>query len=58
MQLKFALLLFAVVAVATAGLRMAVWNDSQGLGRKDVNLRVIHYDTNYELSARRREPAR
>jgi len=56
MRLVIALFVLAVLAAASAGLGISLWDD--GIGRNDRALRVIHYDTNYDLSARRREPVR
>ena len=54
MRLVTALFIAAVVATAATGFGLSVWND--GL-RHETNVRVIHYDTNYDLSAQRRIPA-
>ena len=56
MRLAIALFVLAVLAAASAGLGVTAWNG--GTGRNDGALRVIHYDTSYDLSARRREPVR
>jgi hypothetical protein len=56
MRLLIALFVLAVLAAASAGFGITVWDG--GTGRNDGALRVIHYDTNYDLSARRREPVR
>ena len=56
MRLVIALFLLAVLAAASAGFGVTAWDG--GIGRNDGALRVIHYDTNYDLSARRREPVR
>ena len=54
MRLVTALFIAAVVATATTGFGFSVWD---GVRRHDTNVRVIHYDTNYDLSAQRRAPA-
>ena len=54
MRLVIALFGAAVVATAATGFGFSVWHD--GL-RHDTNVRVIHYDTKYDLSAQRRMPA-
>jgi hypothetical protein len=56
MKLVFSLFLLGVLGAASAGVGIAARNG--GIGRKDVSLRHIHYDTSYDLSARRREPVR
>jgi hypothetical protein len=48
----FVCTLLATVMVAVG---IAVWNSR--LGNHDPALRVIHYDTNYDLSSQRRLPA-
>ena len=40
---------------AAASIGVALWDGH--LGHQDANLRAIHYDTNYDLSAQRRLPA-
>jgi hypothetical protein len=54
MRLVLVLLTCAVLATAAASIGMAAWTGH--LGHHDANLRVIHYDTNYDLSAQRRLP--
>ena len=55
MKLAIALLTLAVLGTAAAGFGIAAWTGH--FGRHDANLRAIHYDTNYDLSAQRRQPA-
>jgi hypothetical protein len=55
MRLVIALSTCALLATAAAAVGIAGWLGH--LGRADANLRPIHYDTNYELSAQRRLPA-
>ena len=55
MKSVIALFLLAVLGTAGAGLGLAAWTGH--LGHHDANLRVIHYDTSYDLSAARRPPA-
>ena len=54
MRLVIALFVAAVLATAATSFGFSVWDG--GL-RHDSNVRVIHYDTNYDLSAQRRVPA-
>jgi hypothetical protein len=55
MRLVIGLFVSAVLATAAAGLGLAIWTGH--LGHHDANLRAIHYDTNYDLSAQRRIPS-
>ena len=55
MKLLIALFALAVLGTAAAGIGIAV--QTGHLGHHDANLRAIHYDTNYDLSASRRLPA-
>jgi hypothetical protein len=55
MRLVIGLFTCAVLATAAAGIGIAAWTGH--LGHHDANLRTIHYDTNYDLSAQRRVPA-
>jgi hypothetical protein len=55
MRLVTGLFVCAVLATAAAGIGIAAWTGH--LGHPDANLRAIHYDTNYDLSAQRRIPA-
>jgi hypothetical protein len=56
MRLLIALFLLAVLAAATASLGMEFW--SGRIGHPGASMRAIHYDTNSEMSAQRRMPAR
>jgi hypothetical protein len=55
MRTVVALFLFAVLITASASIGFAIWDGHHG--HNDANLRAIHYDTNYDLSAQRRVPA-
>jgi hypothetical protein len=55
MKLVIGLCASAALAAAAAVIGIAAWTGH--LGRQDANLRAIHYDTNYDLSAQRRMPA-
>ena len=55
MKLVIALFTLAVLATAAAGIGFTAW--TRHFGHHDANLRAIHYDTNYDLSASRRLPA-
>jgi hypothetical protein len=55
MKSVIALFALAVLATAGAGIGLAAWTGH--FGHHDANLRVIHYDTSYDLSATRRLPA-
>jgi hypothetical protein len=55
MKLVFTLFALAVLGTAAAGVGFAAWTGH--FGHHDANLRAIHYDTNYDLSAQRRLPA-
>jgi hypothetical protein len=55
MRLVIGLFVSAVLATAAAVIGITAWTGH--LGRQDANLRAIHYDTNYDLSAQRRIPA-
>ena len=55
MKLVIALLTLAVFGTAAAGVGISAWTGH--LGHQDANMRAIHYDTNYDLSASRRQPA-
>lgn len=54
--MRFAIALFAlaVLGTAAAGIGFAAWTGR--LGHHDANMRAIHYDTHYDLSAQRRMP--
>ena len=51
MRLVIGLFACAVLATAAACIGIAGWTGH--LGHHDANLRAIHYDTNYDLSAQR-----
>ena len=53
MKLVIALFMLALLGTAAAGLGLAAWTGH--LTRHD-SLRIIHYDTKYDLSAQRRMP--
>ena len=55
MKSVIALFMLAVLGAGAAGIGFAVWTGH--IGHHNANLRVIHYDTNYDLSASRRLPA-
>jgi hypothetical protein len=55
MKLVIALFTLAVLGTAAAGVGFSAWTGH--FGHHDANLRAIHYDTNYDLSASRRLPA-
>ena len=54
MRLVIALFVLAVVASGTIGFGLSLWDGNTG--HRDANLRAIHYDTTYDLSAQRRKP--
>jgi hypothetical protein len=55
MRLAIGIFVLAVLATAFAGISFAAWTGH--IGHRDANLRTIHYDSNYDLSARRRRLA-
>jgi hypothetical protein len=55
MKLVIALFVSAMLGTAAAAIGFAVWTGHAG--HHDANLRAIHYDTQYDLSAQRRIPA-
>ena len=55
MKLVIALFALAVLGNGRCRHRFAAWTGH--FGHHDANLRAIHYDTNYDLSAARRLPA-
>ena len=55
MKLVIALFTLAVLGTAAAGIGIAAWTGH--FGHHDANMRAIHYDSNYDLSAQRRQPA-
>ena len=54
MKLTIGLFALAVLGTAAAGFGIAAWTGH--FGHHDANLRAIHYDTSYDLSASRRLP--
>jgi hypothetical protein len=55
MRLAIGIFVLAVLATAFAGISFAAWTGH--FGHRDANTRTIHYDSNYDLSARRRRLA-
>jgi hypothetical protein len=55
MKLVIGLFALALLGTAAAGIGFAARIGH--FGHHDANLRAIHYDTNYDLSASRRLPA-
>ena len=55
MRLVIALFVLAVLATAATSIGLSIWDGHRG--HNDAALRVIHYDTQYDLSAQRRLPA-
>jgi hypothetical protein len=55
MKSVITLFALAVLGIAAAVIGLAGWTGH--LGHHDANLRAIHYDTKYDLSAQRRMPA-
>ena len=49
MKLVIGLFVLALLGTAAASIGLAAWTGH--LGHHDANLRAIHYDTNYDLSA-------
>jgi hypothetical protein len=56
MKWVIALSVLATLGTAASSLGVAFWTGH--LGHRDPNLRSIHYDTQYDLSAQRRNPPR
>jgi hypothetical protein len=54
MRWVIALSVLAILGTAASSFGVAFWTGR--IGSHDPNLRVIHYDTNYDLSAQRRQP--
>jgi len=52
--MKLVIALFTLAVLGTASFGIAAWTGH--LGRHDASMRAIHYDSNYDLSARRRQP--
>jgi hypothetical protein len=55
MKLVIALFALAVLGTAAAGFGIAAWTGH--FAHHDANMRAIHYDSDYDLSAQRRLPA-
>jgi hypothetical protein len=55
MKSVITLFTLAALAITAAIASIAAWTGH--IGPRDPNLRAIHYDTSYDLSARRRTPA-
>ena len=53
--MKLVIGLFALAVLGTAGVGIAAWTGH--FGHHSPSMRAIHYDSNYDLSARRRQPA-
>ena len=54
MRWAIALFILAMLSTVTAGIGLAVFDGR--LGHGDPALRVIHYDTEYDLGAQRQPP--
>jgi hypothetical protein len=50
--MRLAIGLFVLAVLGTASVGIAAWTGH--LGHREANMRAIHYDTSYDLSARRR----
>jgi hypothetical protein len=55
MKLLFAAFLLAVLSTVAASFGFALWDGHYS--HRDPQLRAIHYDTKYDMSAQRRIPA-
>ena len=55
MKLLIAAFLLAVLSTVAASIGFALWDGHYSL--RDPQLRAIHYDTQYDMSAQRRIPA-
>lgn len=55
--MKTVIALFALTAFGVAAAVLSIASSTGHLGHHDANLRTIHYDTKYDLSAQRRMPA-
>jgi hypothetical protein len=55
MKLLIAAFLLAVLSTVAASIGFALWDGH--FGHRDPQLRAIHYDTKYDMSAQRRIPA-
>jgi hypothetical protein len=56
MKWVIALSVLAFLGTAVSGFGVAYWTGH--VGSRDTSVRVIHYDTQYDLSAQRRQRAR
>ena len=54
MRWVIALSVLAILVTAASSFGVAVWTGH--VGSQGPNLRVIHYDSQYDLSAQRRQP--
>jgi hypothetical protein len=54
MKLLIAAFLLAVLSTVAASIGFALWDGHYG--HRDLQLRAIHYDTKYDMSAQRRIP--
>jgi len=54
MRWVIALSVLAILGTAASSFGVAFWTGR--IGNHDPNLRVIHYDSQYDLSAQRRQP--
>ena len=55
MKLLIAAFLLAVLSTVAVSIGFALWDGHYSL--RDPQLRAIHYDTKYDMSAQRRIPA-
>jgi len=55
MKLLIAAFLLAVLSTVAVSIGFALWDGHYSL--RDPQLRAIHYDTQYDMSAQRRIPA-
>ncbi|MBX9840693.1 MAG: hypothetical protein K2Z80_02675 [Xanthobacteraceae bacterium] len=55
MKLLIATFLLAVLSTVAVGIGFALWDGHYR--HRDPQLRAIHYDTKYDMSAQRRMPA-
>ena len=56
--MRWVIALGALAILGTVASAVCVAFSTGHLGHRDANLRAIHYDTEYDLSARRRDSAR
>ena len=57
MKLLIAAFLLAVLSTVAASIGFALWDGHYSLRDPHPQLRAIHYDTQYDMSAQRRIPA-